>query len=121
VSRGGDTKISIGGDQTGNIAVGESVINVSGSERILDPGLAPGVMVQLDEIVRRLEAYREAIPDPKALLEAARSAAEEVRAEQPRIKLILDRLKDISSGIQISASLVAAVGPLVDAAAKLVH
>jgi len=103
------------------MAVDGGTVNISGPERILDPSLVPGVMVQLDEIVRRLEAYREAIPDPSAFLEAARSAAEEVRKERPRIKLILSRLKDISSGIQISASLVAAVGPLVDAAAKLVR
>ena len=120
MNKGRDTRISIGGHQNGNIAVGGSVINVSGSQQILRPDRVPEVMARLDEIVRILDAHRDEVADT-GLLDAARAATDEVREHQPRRKLILARLTDIASGIKASATLVAAVGPLVDAAVKLLR
>jgi hypothetical protein len=119
VNKGRDTRISIGGDQIGNMAVGGSVINVSGVQETLDSSRVPDLMAKLDAIVRLLEAYREETSDPTRLLNAARAATEEISQRQPRRRVILARLTDISSGIAASASLVAALGPLVDAAKKL--
>jgi hypothetical protein len=119
MNHGGDTWISVGGNQSGNMAVGGSVINVSGTPDILDRSLVHELVVKLDAIARLLEAYREEAPDPTSLLNAARAATDEVSQREPRRKLLLARLTDIASGIKASATLVAAVGPLVDAAKKL--
>jgi len=102
VNKGRDTRISIGGDQSGILAVGGSVISVSGRQETLDPNLVPEVMAKLEEIVRALDG----------LLDSARAATEEGKKRPPRRDLVLARLREISTDLTTAAGLVAAVKPL---------
>ena len=87
----GSGPISIASSRGVNVAVGGSVVNVSGSREILDASVVPELAAMLDAIARLLEAYREQAPDATGLLNSARAATDEVGQREPRRKLLLAR------------------------------
>src|SRR5881397_1369178 len=76
---------------------------------------------RLEDLLELLEAHGELIPDSEKILESARAATEEVSTQRPRKGLILGLLKNVSSGVGSVVELAGVVGPLIDAAARLIH
>ena len=114
--------IWIEGDHTGPLEWNQGpVTKVSEPRTSLDPDRFDEVVAKLDEILRALKAYEEAVPDPKELLNSARAATEELDRPHPRRDLMLDRLKKLSADLAPVVTVAGAVKPLLDELIKLVH